>query len=80
MSKGVSVLVVLVKSDGGAGYEDGETSGPRIRATGSLSLSTPPPALSDNYKSGKELHLELSNTSYFLISSEAVEGAALNPT
>lgn len=45
-----------------------------------LSLSTPPPALSDNYKSGKELHLELSNTSYFLISSEAVEGAALNPT
>lgn len=39
-----------------------------------LSLSTPPPALSDNYKSGKELHLELSNTSYFLISSEAVEG------
>lgn len=46
-----------------------------------LSLSLPrPPALSDNYKSGKELHLELSNTSYFLISSEAVEGAALNPT
>lgn len=42
VSKGVSVLVVLVKSDGGAGYEDGETSGPRIRATGSLSLYPAP--------------------------------------
>lgn len=45
VSKGVSVLVVLVKSDGGAGYEDGETSGPRIRATGSLSLPRPRPSL-----------------------------------